>query len=84
VRTGRPTDDPGTARIDVGEHVRDGHISRDDVAAVLALAVRDALLAGVSLEVVSGEQAARRLSLRRLRVRPHDSHAGPGGLDERG
>jgi uncharacterized protein YbjT (DUF2867 family) len=56
VRPGWLTDDPGTARISAGEHVDDGRISRDDVAAVLAFTVRDPQLAGVTFEVVSGEE----------------------------
>jgi uncharacterized protein YbjT (DUF2867 family) len=53
VRPGALTDDPGTGRIrtDTG----DGSISRDDVAAVLAAALHDAALAGVTFEVVAGE-----------------------------
>jgi uncharacterized protein YbjT (DUF2867 family) len=53
VRPGALTDDPGTGRIrtDTG----DGSISRDDVAAVLAAALPDPALAGVTFEVVEGE-----------------------------
>jgi uncharacterized protein YbjT (DUF2867 family) len=56
VRPGGLTDDPGTARISAGEHVDDGRISRDDVAAVLAFTVRDPLLAGATFEVIAGEE----------------------------
>jgi uncharacterized protein YbjT (DUF2867 family) len=53
VRPGGLTDDPGTGRIrtDTGA----GNISRDDVAAVLAAALHDPALAGVTFEVVEGE-----------------------------
>ena len=53
VRPGALTDDPGTGRIrtDTG----DGSISRDDVAAVLAVALHDPALAGAVFQVVEGE-----------------------------
>ena len=55
VRPGRLTDDPGTGRVRAGADVGDGSISRDDVAAVLAFALHDQALAGVTFEVVAGE-----------------------------
>ena len=55
VRPGGLTDDPGTGRVRAGADVGDGSISRDDVAAVLAFAVHDPALAGVTFEVVAGE-----------------------------
>jgi nucleoside-diphosphate-sugar epimerase len=55
VRPGRLTDDPGTGHVRAGADVGDGSISRDDVAAVLAFAVHDSALAGVTFEVVAGE-----------------------------
>jgi uncharacterized protein YbjT (DUF2867 family) len=55
VRPGRLTDDPGTGRIRAGASVGDGKISRDDVAAVLAVTVHDRALAGVTFEAVAGE-----------------------------
>jgi uncharacterized protein YbjT (DUF2867 family) len=55
VRPGWLTDDPGTGRVRAGEHVEDGGISRDDVAAVLDVTVHDPALAGVTFEVVEGE-----------------------------
>jgi nucleoside-diphosphate-sugar epimerase len=55
VRPGRLTDDPGTGRVRAGADVGDGSISRDDVAVVLAFAVHDPTLAGVTFEVVAGE-----------------------------
>ena len=53
VRPGGLTDDPATGRVrtDTG----DGSISRDDVAAILALALPDAALAGVTFDVVGGD-----------------------------
>ena len=56
VRPGWLTDEPGTGRIRAAEHVDDGSISRDDVAAVLAFSVHDPALAGVGFEVVAGEE----------------------------
>jgi nucleoside-diphosphate-sugar epimerase len=55
VRPGGLTDDPGTGRVNAGEHVEDGRISRDDVAAVLAVALHDPALARVTFEVVEGD-----------------------------
>jgi uncharacterized protein YbjT (DUF2867 family) len=55
VRPGRLTDDPGTGRISAGDHVGEGSISRDDVAAVLAVTLHDPALAGVTFEVVEGD-----------------------------
>jgi uncharacterized protein YbjT (DUF2867 family) len=55
VRAGWLTDDPGTDRIRAGASVGDGKISRDDVAAVLAVSVHDRALAGVTFEAVAGE-----------------------------
>jgi uncharacterized protein YbjT (DUF2867 family) len=55
VRPGWLTDDPGKGRVEVGERLDDGHISRDDVAAVLAFTLHDPALAGVTFEVVEGD-----------------------------
>jgi uncharacterized protein YbjT (DUF2867 family) len=55
VRPGRLTDDPGTGRVSAGEHVDEGSVSRDDVAAVLAVTLHDPALAGVTFEVVEGD-----------------------------
>jgi uncharacterized protein YbjT (DUF2867 family) len=55
VRPGWLSDDPGTGRVNAGEHVEDGRISRDDVAAVLAFTVHDPELAGATFEVVAGD-----------------------------
>jgi uncharacterized protein YbjT (DUF2867 family) len=55
VRPGWLTDDPGTGHIRAGAHVDDGAISRDDVAAVLAVTLHDPELAGVTFEVIEGD-----------------------------
>jgi uncharacterized protein YbjT (DUF2867 family) len=55
VRPGWLTDDPGMGRVTAGEHVEEGRISRDDVAAVLDATLHDPALAGVTFEVVDGE-----------------------------
>jgi uncharacterized protein YbjT (DUF2867 family) len=55
VRPGRLTDDPGTGRISAGEDVGDGAVTRDDVAAVLAITLHDPALAGVTFEVIAGD-----------------------------
>jgi uncharacterized protein YbjT (DUF2867 family) len=55
VRPGRLTDDPGTGRISAGADVGDGAVSRDDVAAALAIAVHSPALAGVTFEVIEGD-----------------------------
>jgi uncharacterized protein YbjT (DUF2867 family) len=55
VRPGGLTDDPGTGRVRVGEHVGRGEIPRDDVAAVLAACLVTDSTVGKTFEVVSGE-----------------------------
>jgi nucleoside-diphosphate-sugar epimerase len=54
VRPGGLTDDPGTGRVLLAPSVPRGSVSRDDVAAVL-LAMADAPLRAVSVELVAGE-----------------------------
>jgi uncharacterized protein YbjT (DUF2867 family) len=56
VRPGWLTDDPGTGHVRASDQVDDGKISRDDVAAVLAFTVHDDALAGVTLEVIAGDE----------------------------
>src|SRR4051812_16754372 len=56
VRPGWLTDDPGTGHVRAPDHVDDGKISRDDVAAVLAFTVHDGALAGVPFEVIAGDE----------------------------
>jgi nucleoside-diphosphate-sugar epimerase len=53
VRPGGLTDDPGTGRVDTS--TGDGNISRDDVAAVLAAALSDPGLAGVTFYLIAGD-----------------------------
>ena len=53
VRPGGLTDEPGTGRVNTA--TGDGNISRDDVAAVLAGALADPALAGVSFDLIAGE-----------------------------
>jgi uncharacterized protein YbjT (DUF2867 family) len=55
VRPGRLTDDPGTGRVQVGESVGRGQISRDDVSAVLAGALHEPATVGEAFEVISGD-----------------------------
>jgi uncharacterized protein YbjT (DUF2867 family) len=56
VRPGWLTDDPATGHVRASDHVDDGKISRDDVAAVLAFTVHDDALASVTLEVIAGDE----------------------------
>jgi uncharacterized protein YbjT (DUF2867 family) len=55
VRPGRLTDDPGTGRVRLGEHVGRGEISRDDAAAVLAETLHAPQTVGKTLEVMAGD-----------------------------
>ena len=55
VRPGRLTDDPGTGRVAVGERVGRAEVPRDDVAAVLAAALRTEATVGKVFEVVAGD-----------------------------
>jgi uncharacterized protein YbjT (DUF2867 family) len=55
VRPGRLTDDPGTGRVELGEHVQRAEIPRDDVAAVLAACLREPGSIGRTFVVVGGE-----------------------------
>jgi uncharacterized protein YbjT (DUF2867 family) len=57
VRPGGLTDEPGTGRIEVAEHLeRRGEIPRDDVAATLLAALDEPMTIGVTFEVLSGER----------------------------
>jgi uncharacterized protein YbjT (DUF2867 family) len=53
VRPGGLTDEPGTGRVNTDTGA--GNISRDDVAAVLAGALADPALGGVSFDLIAGE-----------------------------
>jgi nucleoside-diphosphate-sugar epimerase len=55
VRPGRLTDDPGTGRVRLGSDVGDGEISRDDVAAVLAVVLHEPAVTRMVFEVVAGD-----------------------------
>jgi uncharacterized protein YbjT (DUF2867 family) len=55
VRPGRLTDDPGTGRVRLGEHVPYGEIPRADVAAVLAGALGEPATIRRQFDVVSGD-----------------------------
>lgn len=55
VRPGRLTDEPGAGTVELGEHVGRGHISREDVAAVLAATLHTPATVGRTFEVVAGD-----------------------------
>ncbi|MBA3420408.1 MAG: SDR family oxidoreductase [Thermoleophilaceae bacterium] len=55
VRPGSLTDDPGTGRVEVGERLDGGSISRDDVAAVVAEALHDPAAVGRTFDLVAGK-----------------------------
>jgi uncharacterized protein YbjT (DUF2867 family) len=49
------TDAPGAGTVTLGEHVDRGEISREDVAAVLAVVLHEAALSGRTIEATGGE-----------------------------
>jgi uncharacterized protein YbjT (DUF2867 family) len=55
VRPGRLTDEPGTGRVHAAPSVQRGHITRDDVAAVLAAVLAEPGTVGLTFEVVAGD-----------------------------
>jgi uncharacterized protein YbjT (DUF2867 family) len=55
VRPGRLTDDPGTGKVQIGEHVERGEVPRADVAAVLAACLGAPNTIGREFELVAGE-----------------------------
>ena len=55
VRPGSLTDEPGTGRVRVGEQVGRGQIPRDDVAALIAAALREEATSRKTFDAVSGE-----------------------------
>ena len=59
VRPVRLTDDPGTGRVELGESVSRGQISREDVALVLAESLAAAMTVGRTFEVSSGDAPVR-------------------------
>jgi uncharacterized protein YbjT (DUF2867 family) len=57
VRPGMLTNDPGTGRIEVAEHLgRRGRISRDDVAATLVAVLDEPSTVGKTFELLGGEE----------------------------
>jgi uncharacterized protein YbjT (DUF2867 family) len=56
VRPGGLTDDPGTGRVRIAEHLDRGRIPRDDVAAVLFTALDRNLAVGRTFDLVSGDE----------------------------
>ena len=55
LRPGGLTNEPGTGRVHLAQHVRRGRISRDDVAAVLVALLDTPASARLVLEVVAGD-----------------------------
>lgn len=55
LRPGRLTDDPGTGKVNLGEHVGGGVVTRDDVAAVLVALLDHPETAGAVYELVGGD-----------------------------
>ena len=60
VRPGHLTDDPGRGLVRIAESVPRGEISRDDVAAVLAVSLAEPATIGKTFELVSGEDPIER------------------------
>lgn len=56
VRPGMLTDDPGGGAVTVGDDVGRSKVPRDDVAAVLAAVLREPRTAGLTFEVVAGDE----------------------------
>jgi nucleoside-diphosphate-sugar epimerase len=55
VRPGRLTDDPGTGKVQVGEEVERGSVTRDDVAAVLAECLVAENTIGKAFDLMNGD-----------------------------
>lgn len=55
VRPGRLTDAPGSGRVQLGEHLPGGSISRDDVAHLLAAALGEPATVGRTFDAVAGD-----------------------------
>jgi uncharacterized protein YbjT (DUF2867 family) len=55
VRPTRLTDDPGTGRVEIGENLERGEVSRDDVAAVLLAALDTPESVGKTFDLTAGE-----------------------------
>src|SRR4051812_35122921 len=55
VRPGMLTDDPGTGRVEIGEHLDRGAVPRDDVAAVLHACLHEPGTVGRAFDLVGGD-----------------------------
>jgi uncharacterized protein YbjT (DUF2867 family) len=55
VRPGGLTNDPGTGRVNLGENLPSGRVTRDDVAAVLAAILDSPHTIGRTVDLVAGE-----------------------------
>ena len=55
VRPGGLTDEPGTGKVTLGEHVGRGQVSRDDVVAVIASVLRNPPSGWRTVELIGGE-----------------------------
>ena len=55
VRPSRLTDDPGTSRVELGASVERGQISREDVATVLDLSLREPITIRRTFELTTGD-----------------------------
>jgi uncharacterized protein YbjT (DUF2867 family) len=60
VRPGSLTNDPGTGLVTIAESVERGEVARDDVAAVLAAVLVREDTAGLTFELVAGDQPVDR------------------------
>ena len=55
IRPGGLTNDPGTGRVNLGENVPGGRVTRDDVAAVLAAVLDSPHTIGRTLDLIGGD-----------------------------
>jgi uncharacterized protein YbjT (DUF2867 family) len=55
VRPGHLTDDPGKGRVDIGDDIDHGEVTRDDVAAVVAAVLAEPNTVGKTFELMNGE-----------------------------
>lgn len=56
VRPGRLTDEPGTGRVRLARRLPHGDISRDDVAALVAVVIHEPLVVGRILAAIAGDE----------------------------
>lgn len=59
VRAGTLTDEPGTGRVTVAEHLGPGRVSREDVAAVAVASLTESATERRGFDVHAGDQAVR-------------------------